>query len=403
MIDLSYPFPTPPASGATLEIAPGLHWLRLPLPFRLNHVNLYLIEGADGWTIVDAGVDTAEARAAWEGLFGGLLARKPVERLIVTHYHPDHVGAAAWLCGRTGADLVMGETEYLMARVHRLMTSADAEAERPFYLAHGLSPEQLARMGERLGRYRAVVPDLPTRYAPLRAGDRLRLGAFDVEALCYAGHSPAQMLLYAPANDLLFAADHVLAQISPNVSVAEEKPEDDPLGRYLASLADLPTRVPDRTLVLPGHRLPFFGLHRRCAELAAHHVARCADVARICDPRGAADHGRDRPETVPDGTRRPPVLVRVFGNPRPRQPDEAARGPGRGPGCGGEAVAAGMKPRPPGRFSLRRTSMARRGGHVRTGRIRQDVPGRSGPSDAHDCSPRWIRFHCMQDCLGGSP
>ena len=68
------------------------------------------------------------------------------------------------------------------------------------------------------------------------------------------------------------------------MSVAEDKPEDDPLGRYLASLSALPGRVPDRTLVLPGHRLPFFGLHRRCAELAAHHAARCADLARLCDP-----------------------------------------------------------------------------------------------------------------------
>ena len=284
MIELNYPFAAPPAFGETLEIAPGLHWLRLPLPFRLNHVNVYLIESPGGWTIVDAGADTPEARACWEGVLDGLLAGRPVERLIVTHYHPDHVGAAAWLCGRTGASLVMGETEYLTARVHRLMTPGDAEAERPFYRAHGLAPDQLARMGQRLGRYRSVVPDLPTRYVPLRAGDRLRLGALEVEVLCYAGHSPAQMLLHAPGRDLLFAADHVLAQISPNVSVAEEKPEDDPLGRYLASLADLPTRVPDRTLVLPGHRLPFFGLHRRCAELAAHHATRCADLARFCDP-----------------------------------------------------------------------------------------------------------------------
>jgi glyoxylase-like metal-dependent hydrolase (beta-lactamase superfamily II) len=284
VIALDYPFPEPPANGATLEIAPGLHWLRLPLPFRLNHVNIYLIEGERGWTVIDAGVDTGEARALWEGIFGGLMALKPVERLIVTHYHPDHVGAAAWFCARTGAELAMGETEYLTARVHRLATSSDLDAERGFYLAHGLSAEQCDRMGQRLDRYRSVVPDLPRRYAPLRAGDRLRLGAFHVQVMIYPGHSPAQVLLHVPAHDLLFAADHVLPQISPNVSVAEEKPEDDPLGLYVASLADLPTRVSDRTLVLPGHRLPFFGLHRRCAELAAHHAARCADLARFCDP-----------------------------------------------------------------------------------------------------------------------
>ncbi|MGI3900140.1 MAG: MBL fold metallo-hydrolase [Janthinobacterium lividum] len=284
MIALDYPFPEPPANGATLEIAPGLHWLRLPLPFRLNHVNVYLIEGARGWTVLDAGVDTPESRALWEGVLDVLTAGKPVERLIVTHYHPDHVGAAAWFCRRTGAELAMGETEYLTARVHLLATPGDLEAERGFYAPHGLSTEQLDRMSERLDRYRSVVPDLPRHYAPLRTGDRLRLGPFDAEVMDYPGHSPAQVLLHVPTHDLLFAADHVLPQISPNVSVAEDKPADDPLGRYLASLEELPARVPDRTLVLPGHRLPFFGLHRRCAELAAHHAARCADLARFCDP-----------------------------------------------------------------------------------------------------------------------
>jgi glyoxylase-like metal-dependent hydrolase (beta-lactamase superfamily II) len=284
VIALDYPFPEPPANGATLQIAPSLYWLRLPLPFRLNHVNVYLVESRDSWTVIDAGVDTDDVRAHWESVLGGLLAGKPVERLIVTHYHPDHVGAAAWLCDRTGAELAMGETEYLTARVHRLATSQDLEAERSFYAAHGLSAEQLDRMSQRLDRYRSIVPDLPRHYAPLRAGDRLHLGPLEAEVMIYPGHSPAQVLLQVPAHDLLFAADHVLPQISPNVSVAEEKPEDDPLGLYVASLADLPRRVADRTLVLPGHRLPFFGLHRRCAELAAHHAARCTDLARFCDP-----------------------------------------------------------------------------------------------------------------------
>ena len=284
MIAVDYPFPQPPADGVPLEIAPGLHWLRMPLPFRLNHVNLYLVEGARDWTVVDAGADTPEARALWEGVLDGLMAGKPVARLIVTHYHPDHVGAAAWLCDRTGAELAMGETEYLTARVHRLATRDDLRAERSFYAGHGLSSDQRDRMAERLDRYRAIVPALPRRYAPLRAGDRLRLGPFDAEVQVHAGHSPAQTLLHVPGHDLLFAADHVLPQISPNVSVAEEKPEDDPLGRYLASLADLPRRVADGALVLPGHRLPFFGLHRRCHDLIGHHAARCADVARFCDP-----------------------------------------------------------------------------------------------------------------------
>lgn len=285
MSELSYPFERPPAFGETLEVAPGILWLRLPLPFRLNHVNVYLLEDQEGWTIVDTGVDDARTREIWLDVLATALADRPVRRIVVTHFHPDHVGAAAFLCRQTGAALMMGETEYLTARVHLLLGEADVQAEQGFYRAHGLRDQHLAAMARRLARYRAGVPDLPRNYAPLRDGDLLRIGARRFEVRCFAGHSPAQMLLHARADDLLLAADHVLAQISPNVSVAEERPEDDPLGLYLASFEVIRASIADSVLVLPGHRLPFQGLHGRTRDLATHHADRCAAILAACGPK----------------------------------------------------------------------------------------------------------------------
>ncbi len=284
MSGLRFPLDQPPAFGRTLEVAPGILWLRLPLPFRLNHVNVYLLDDGEGWTIVDAGIDDARTRDIWRDVIGTTLQGRPVRRVVVTHFHPDHVGAAAFLCALTGAALMMGETEYLTAKVHGLAGDADLEAEQAFYRSHGLDADHLAAMRQRLGRYRSGVPDLPRSFEPMRDGDDIRIGGRQFRVRSFAGHSPAQMLLHSAEDDLLFAADHVLAQISPNVSVAEDKPTDDPLGLYLSSFAEVRSTIADTVLVLPGHRLPFLGLHDRTRELASHHAARCAEIVEACRP-----------------------------------------------------------------------------------------------------------------------
>ena len=101
---LAYPFAEAPATGAFIEVAPGILWIRIPLPFRLDHVNIYLIEDGDGWAVLDTGIANQATRDVWEGLVAGPLAGRRLTRLIVTHFHPDHIGLAGWLCERFGID-----------------------------------------------------------------------------------------------------------------------------------------------------------------------------------------------------------------------------------------------------------------------------------------------------------
>ena len=117
--NLSYPFAEAPAPGTVTAVAPGVYWLRMPLPFVLNHINLWLLEDIDGWTIVDCGFATDEARGCWEKIFAQYLGGKPVTRVIVTHFHPDHIGLCDWLCEKHHLMPWMTKAEFLQAHLVR--------------------------------------------------------------------------------------------------------------------------------------------------------------------------------------------------------------------------------------------------------------------------------------------
>lgn len=298
---LLFPFPTPPGLGQTVEVAPGIQWVRLALPFRLDHVNIYLIEDGPGCAVVDTGIGDEATQAAWEALLAGPLQSRPLTRIIATHYHPDHVGMVGWLSERLDVPLLMSQTEYLTSlTIHLDPEALDAEPYRSFYLGHGLDAGTTANLLTNGHRYLRMVTGLPRTFQRLIAGEVLRLGARSFEVLSGGGHSPEQVMLYCAADKLLLCADQVLARISPNISVQAMDPEGDPLGIFLRSLASLKRTLPADTFVLPGHDLPFVGLHQRTDELTAHHEVRCAAIFDAC--RG---QGRTAAELVPVVFRRP--------------------------------------------------------------------------------------------------
>ena len=280
---LRFPHATPPDDGDFREVAPGILWLRLALPFQLNHVNLFLIKDDDGWALVDAGIGDKRTRAVWEDLLAGRLGGRRLSRLIVTHFHPDHAGLAGWLAERCGLELSMSQTDYLFSQNMRHNPQAiDSPSYRAFYLRHGLPPAAIDPVLTRGHGYLRMTTDLPPSYRRLVAGEALRIGGRTFEIMTGGGHAPEQVMLLCRAEKLFFPADQVLARISPNIRVNGWEPHANPLGDYLASLAALRAAVPDDVLVLPAHNLPFFGLHQRIDELIQHHQFRCDEIEAAC-------------------------------------------------------------------------------------------------------------------------
>jgi glyoxylase-like metal-dependent hydrolase (beta-lactamase superfamily II) len=285
---ISFPHPEAPEPGQVIEVAPGVLWARFALPFRLNHVNVYLIRDHDGWMAVDTGVADDASRAAWDGLLAGPLRGVGLSGLVVTHYHPDHVGLAGWLTERFAIPLYMPRTEFLFsaAITHRALGSNPA-----FYEGHGLSAEAVGRVTGKGQGYLRMTTGLPSHYRRLVHGGVLPIGGRVFQVLTGGGHAPEQAMLHCAEDKIFLSADQVLTRISPNISTEAMEPDGNPLGAFLGSLAHLQEVVPADVLVLPGHHVPFVGLHVRAAELAAHHAGRCAVIAEACAvaPRSAAD------------------------------------------------------------------------------------------------------------------
>jgi glyoxylase-like metal-dependent hydrolase (beta-lactamase superfamily II) len=296
---LDYAFgETLPTPGTVLDVAPGLYWLRMKLPFALDHINLWLAEdelGSEGvardWTIIDCGIADEATRISWENIFTHDLRGQPVARVIATHCHPDHIGMAHWLCERWDAPLWMTASEYAFARtMSAALPGVDGTAALPHFQKHGLKdPLMLEQLRGRASYYPTLVPQVPLAYTRMHDGQLVKIGRHEWRVITGFGHSPEHAALYCEDLKVLISGDMILPRISTNVSVFAVEPEANPVQLYLDSLkkfADLPTD----TLVLPSHGKPFRGLHTRISQLAEHHAARLAEVLLACaTPQSAAD------------------------------------------------------------------------------------------------------------------
>ncbi len=288
--ELDYPFEALPEPGTATEVAPGVHWVRMPLPFKLNHVNLYLLDDGDGWTIVDTGYGNDDTRELWRALLRTTLAGRPVTRLIVSHFHPDHIGNAGWLADTLGLLPHMTQIEWLNANLaFRMAGTADVDRRIPWYQRHGLAPGRVAFFRAGHVPYPNGVT-LPPAYIRIREGQRIAAAGHAWEIHIGTGHSPEHACLYSAELNVLLGGDQILPSISTNVSAWPHEPEADPLGDFLDSLGHFEALLPDDVLVLPSHGRPFRGAHRRIAWLRAHHDDRLALVLSLLDrPRAAAE------------------------------------------------------------------------------------------------------------------
>lgn len=288
---LDYPFEeTPPAGGAT-EVAEGVLWLRMPLPFVLDHINLWALRDGEGWTVVDTGVRSKPTMEAWEQVFAGPLRGLPVTRVIVTHMHPDHVGLAGWLTRRFDCRLWMTRLEYISCR----MLVADTGREAPedgvrFFRAAGWNPDEIEAYRTRFGGFGRAVHHLPDAYRRIEDGEPIEIGGRVWRVVTGCGHSPDHACLHREDDGLLISGDQVLPKISSNVSVWPTEPDADPLKDWLDSLAKLRRTLSADTFVLPSHGLPFLGLHNRLDALTRGHersLERLLNLLR--EPRRTVD------------------------------------------------------------------------------------------------------------------
>ncbi|GGX74460.1 zinc metallohydrolase glyoxalase II family protein [Litorimonas cladophorae] len=277
-----------PENGSATEVAPGVFWLRFPLPMRgLNHINLWALKDGDGWVVVDTGIGDKVSRKIWEKHFVDLLGGRPVNRVICTHLHPDHTGLAGWLCRKFGAPLLMTRGEYFLCRLMAADTGKAAPEEGiRFYRKCGFTDDQIELYKMRFGGFGKAIAPLPQSYDRLVSGEIGMIGGNEWRIIIGSGHSPEHACLYSESLNVALTGDQLLPNISSNVSVWPTEPEGNPLEDWISSCHLLIAELPEDVLVCPAHGIPFRGAHKRLAKLIEHHEKALDRLAEHCrEPR----------------------------------------------------------------------------------------------------------------------
>jgi len=281
-MQIDYPFNSLPEAGIPFDVAPGVQWLRMPLPFALDHINLWLLADGESYTAVDTGIAMDAIKDAWKSALASVADNGRLTRQIVTHFHPDHLGLAAWLETETGAQLWMTQGEYMAAHLIAAdVAPFNTAAMVSFFRRHGLADAPIAALEMRGNAFRRGVPAIPASFQRLIDGDSIRIGANDWRVIVGYGHAPEHASLYCAKLGVLIAGDMLLPRISTNVSAYASVPDLDMLGLFLDSIERLAV-LPEDTLVLPSHGRPFRGLHARVVALQEHHAARCDELLAAC-------------------------------------------------------------------------------------------------------------------------
>jgi len=275
-----------PAPGTRTEIVPGIDWIRMPLPFALDHVNCWHLHDKDSSCVVDTGVNTPETLSSWNDIISDVGVP---QHLLVTHFHPDHSGLSGWFAEQ-GAQVLSSEIEWrIVQRLNAISTVDYQQFYAQWYERNGVPQDYIDVVNVAGNTYTAKTVPPPNQCEFLSAGNSIELGGRVFEIMCGQGHSPDMLMLYSDQDKLLIAADQVLPSITPNISLMPNADDPNPLGSFLACLEKL-TELPEETLVLPSHGLPFKGLHQRIRYLTEHHRLRLNEIAQsLSEERCAAD------------------------------------------------------------------------------------------------------------------
>ena len=288
---LTYPFDVHPEAGEVTEVATDVFWVRMPMPGRLDHINLWLLRDYDGWTIVDTGLNRDDIRDWWEEIFARHLDGKPVTRVFSTHLHGDHTGLAGWLVSRWDVELWMSRTDFFLCK----LMAADGPSDLPddalgFYHRAGFSQARLEEYKARFGSFGANISPLPTGFHRVSDGDYIDIGGREWRVVIGRGHAPEHVCLYCPELKVLIGGDQVLPRITPNVSVNPSEPLANPLKDWLTSCVHLRDVLPSNLMVLPAHQRIYYGLHERLTALIQHHETALSKLFDVChEPKRSVD------------------------------------------------------------------------------------------------------------------
>jgi len=288
---LAYPFEESPERCQGIEVADGVFWLRMNMPSRLNHVNVWMLRDGDGWTVVDTGLNNDETQDMWREVFAEFGGGKPVKRVIGTHLHPDHIGLAGWITRQYDAHLWMTQTDFLMCKTLIMDTGKEPPSDALSFYERAGFPEHILRVyKERFGRFGMGVYTFPASYQRIKDNDKIDIDGREWEVVVGRGHAPEHACLYNKELKVLISGDQVLPRITSNVSVFPMEPESNPLKDWLDSCHALQERLPADLLVLPSHQEPFYGLHNRLQELIDGHEKNLADLKDlISTPKRSID------------------------------------------------------------------------------------------------------------------
>jgi len=269
---IEYPALDLPEGTTATRIAPELLWLRHRVPGSLNHINLWLFDEGDAWTLVDTGMNLPETRAAWQTQFDTVLRSRPIRRLIITHDHPDHFGLAQWFVERHGCELWMTRAEHAVIDgfINGPGVSAEVGSDRICTLFGVERGPESERLASGLG-FRSVFSGVPQPDHFPTDGEIIEIAGHRWTAIVHGGHADEQLMLADPARGLFISGDQVLPRISSNIGIFPNRAPADPLADYLESLAQL-SLLPGDPLVLPSHGRVFRGLRARTEALLAHHA-----------------------------------------------------------------------------------------------------------------------------------
>ena len=289
--NLVYPFDTLPQPGRMLKIDNGVYWVRMSLPFALNHINLWVLKDDNGWVVVDTGVASADIKSNWRKCFSGDMNGESVNKIIVTHLHPDHIGLAGWMNKKFSAPLYMSRSDYLMCRMLVSDTGREAPEEgKSLYRSAGFTEDELDAYSERFGGFGSAISRLPDSYNRLKDYDVINIGGYDWEVVVGSGHCPEHICLYNKKLKLFISGDQVLPKITSNVSVFPTEPNSNPLNDWIESCKYIKSRVNNDVLVLPSHNEPFRGLHERLDHLINGHERNLTRLLEFCEePKRAVD------------------------------------------------------------------------------------------------------------------